>query len=36
MIMLKQYIDVHFETEEALMAEAGYSDLEKHIALHKE
>ena len=36
MIMLEQYTDVHFKTEEALMAEANYSALEEHIVLHKE
>jgi hemerythrin len=35
MIMLEQYIDVHFKTEETLMAKAGYPDLEQHIVLHK-
>ena len=36
MIMLKQYTNVHFKTEEALMAEAGYPAIKEHIALHKE
>jgi len=36
MIMLEQYVDVHFTTEEALMAEAGYPALEEHIILHKD
>ena len=36
MIMLEQYVDIHFKTEEALCAEASYPDLEKHIVFHKE
>jgi len=36
MIMLEQYVDIHFRTEEALMTEASYPDLEEHIVLHKE
>jgi hemerythrin len=36
MIMLEQYVDIHFKTEEALMAEASYPDIEEHIVLHKE
>ena len=36
MIILEQYIDVHFKTEEALMAEANYPALEEHKVLHKE
>ena len=36
MIMLKQYTNVHFRTEEALMAEAGYPAIQEHIALHRE
>ena len=36
MIMLQQYIGIHFKTEEALMAEANYPALEEHIVLHKE
>ncbi len=35
MIMLEQYVDVHFKTEERLMAEASYPALEEHIVLHK-
>jgi len=35
MIMLEQYINIHLEVEEALMAEAGYPALEEHIELHK-
>lgn len=36
MTMLEQYTEVHFKTEEALLAEANYPALEEHIALHKE
>jgi hemerythrin len=36
MIMLEQYIAVHFKTEEALMAEASYPAFKEHIALHQE
>ena len=36
MIMLSQYTEVHFKTEEALMAEAGYPNLEEHLVLHRE
>ena len=36
MIMLEQYITVHFKTEEALMAEANCSTLDEHIVLHEE
>jgi len=36
MIMLEQYTEVHFKTEEALIAEAGYPALKEHIVLHKE
>ncbi len=36
MTMLEQYTDVHFKTEEALLAEANYPALEEHIVLHKE
>ena len=32
---LKQYIKIHFQTEEALMLEADYPDLEHHIKLHE-
>ena len=36
MIMLEQYVNVHFKTEEALMAEASYPAIEEHIVLHKD
>ena len=36
MIMLEQYINIHFKTEEALMARANYPALKEHIVLHKE
>ena len=36
MIMLDQYVDIHFKTEEALMAEANYPAFKEHIVLHKE
>jgi hemerythrin len=35
MIMMEQYMNIHFNTEEALMTEASYPDLEKHVSLHK-
>jgi len=34
LIILEQYTSIHFRTEEALMKEAGYPDLEDHILLH--
>ena len=34
--MLEQYIEIHFQTEEAIMAEANCSDLEEHIEIHNE
>jgi len=33
--MLAQYTEIHFKTEEALMAEASYPDIEEHRVLHK-
>jgi hemerythrin-like metal-binding protein len=36
LIVLEQHTHIHFETEESLMAEAGYPALEEHIILHKE
>ncbi len=35
MIMLTQYTEVHFKTEQALMKKAGYSLLEDHIRMHE-
>lgn len=35
MIMLAQYINIHFQTEEAIMTEASYPAFDEHIALHK-
>ncbi len=35
MIMLEQYINIHFQTEEALMAQASYHAFEEHVELHK-
>ncbi len=34
-VTLEQYIKIHFQTEEALMLEADYPDVEQHIKLHK-
>ncbi len=36
LIMLEQYVAVHFKTEEALMAEAEYPALDEHIGLHED
>ncbi len=36
MIILEQYVDIHFKTEQALMAEANCSALDEHIVLHEE
>ena len=36
MIMLEQYVIIHFKTEETLMVEANYPAYEEHIILHKE
>jgi hemerythrin-like metal-binding protein len=33
--MLEHYTRVHFITEEALMRDAGYPDIDGHIVLHK-
>ncbi len=35
MIMLEQYMNIHFQTEEALMAQASYTAFEQHVELHK-
>ena len=35
MIMLVEYTNVHFKTEEALMLEAGFPSLKEHLILHK-
>ena len=35
-IILAQYINIHFKTEEALMKAAGYNGLEEHLVLHRE
>jgi hemerythrin len=34
LIMLQQYTNIHFKTEELLLEKAGYTDLQKHIDLH--
>ncbi|BCO09520.1 hemerythrin [Desulfolithobacter dissulfuricans] len=35
MIILEQYVDIHFKTEEALMKKANYPDIKDHIVMHK-
>ncbi len=35
MIIIKQYTLVHFKTEENLLSEAGYPELERHLLLHR-
>ena len=35
MTMLEQYTVIHFKTEEWFMKEAGYPELEAHLALHR-
>ena len=34
--ILEQYTQIHFLTEESLMAKIGYPGIEKHVGLHKE
>ncbi len=34
MIVLEQYVKVHFKTEEMLLEEVGYPGIEKHKKLH--
>ena len=34
-MMLVQYIDIHFRTEEPLLERANYPDYENHIKLHR-
>ncbi len=36
MIILEQYIKIHFSTEEALLVDAKYPDIEEHFSLHKQ
>ena len=36
MIMLEQYTDVHFKTEEELLVKAGYPSFEEHLGFHHE
>ena len=36
MITLRQYVDVHFVTEESLLEETEYPHVERHKGLHKE
>ena len=36
LIMLEQYTVIHFNTEEQLLTEAGYPELETHMALHRD
>lgn len=36
LIMLEQYINIHFKTEEALITKANYPALEEHILLHRD
>ncbi len=36
MITLKQYVDVHFATEESLLEETRYPHVVRHEGLHKE
>ena len=35
MVTLEQFTDIHFRTEESLMAEACYPALDEHAKLHK-
>jgi hemerythrin len=34
--ILEQYSALHFETEEAFMAEADYPGFEEHVLIHKD
>jgi len=36
LVMLGQYTNIHFATEETLMTEAGYPELENHLRFHQE
>jgi len=35
-VILEQYTDIHFKTEESLMYEAKYSGVDAHIVYHRE
>jgi hemerythrin len=35
-VILEQYTDIHFKTEESLMYEAKYSAVDAHIVYHRE
>ncbi|RLB03542.1 MAG: hypothetical protein DRG83_06895 [Deltaproteobacteria bacterium] len=35
-VILQEYVNIHFRTEEALLEESGYPDVEKHKILHSE
>ncbi len=35
LIMLSQYTNIHFRTEEVLMKDANYPNIEEHISHHK-
>lgn len=36
LVVLRQYTAIHFSTEEALMRESGYPEVDAHIELHRE
>lgn len=35
LVIIEQYANIHFRTEERLMAEAGYPALNEHVLMHK-
>lgn len=35
LMMLQQYTDIHFKTEEAFLKKANYPDIKEHINLHR-
>jgi hemerythrin len=35
MIILEQYVNIHFKTEETLIIKAKYTDIDEHCMLHK-
>ena len=36
LIMIEQYIEIHFKVEESLMLQSKYTSISEHIKLHKE
>ena len=36
LVIIEEYANIHFKTEERLMAEAGYPALNEHVLMHKD